>query len=153
LTSVLADRFLAGYCVAQAWPDAKRFSQGGGQPAVMRWPGNIRGSGDRVPGCPGRAGPRHRAGDVHFMHQQSGPGLVMPSRLRPLRDVERDHIQRVLDATGWNKKRATRVPQIGRETLYRKIAGSPSPPGGAGHPRGRQIPSGAALQKPMQDPP
>ena len=35
--------------------------------------------------------------------------------------VEREHIQRVLDATNWNKKRAARVLEIGRETLYRKI--------------------------------
>ena len=41
--------------------------------------------------------------------------------LRPLRAVEREHIQRVLDATNWNKKRAARVLEIGRETLYRKI--------------------------------
>jgi len=39
----------------------------------------------------------------------------------PLRDVERDHIRRVLDALNWNKKRASQVLQISRETLYRKI--------------------------------
>ncbi len=41
--------------------------------------------------------------------------------LRPLREIEREHIQRVLDATNWNKKRSARVLEIGRETLYRKI--------------------------------
>jgi DNA-binding NtrC family response regulator len=39
-----------------------------------------------------------------------------------LRTVERAHVQRVLDAVGWNKKKAARVLEISRETLYRKIA-------------------------------
>ena len=37
-------------------------------------------------------------------------------------EVERAHIHRVLDAVSWNKKRAAEVLDIGRETLYRKIA-------------------------------
>ena len=43
---------------------------------------------------------------------------VIPS----LRDVERRHIQRVLDGVGWNKKRAARILGINRGTLYRKIS-------------------------------
>ena len=39
-----------------------------------------------------------------------------------LRDVERRHIQRVLDGVGWNKKRAARILGINRGTLYRKIS-------------------------------
>jgi hypothetical protein len=42
---------------------------------------------------------------------------VIPS----LREVERGHIQRVLDDVGWNKRRAARILGINRGTLYRKI--------------------------------
>src|SRR6266496_2991308 len=38
-----------------------------------------------------------------------------------LRDAERAHIVRVLDAVSWNKKEAARVLEISRGTLYRKI--------------------------------
>ena len=39
-----------------------------------------------------------------------------------LASAEKAHILRVLDATGWNKKAAATVLEIGRATLYRKIA-------------------------------
>jgi transcriptional regulator of acetoin/glycerol metabolism len=38
-----------------------------------------------------------------------------------LRDAERTHIVRVLEAVQWNKKEAARVLEISRGTLYRKI--------------------------------
>ena len=41
----------------------------------------------------------------------------MPS----LREAERGHVLRVLEAVGWNKKEAARVLDISRGTLYRKI--------------------------------
>jgi len=41
--------------------------------------------------------------------------------LLPLRDVERRHIERVLRATGWNKRRACAILDISRPTLDRKI--------------------------------
>ena len=40
---------------------------------------------------------------------------------RSLRDVEKDHIQAVLDATGWNKSRAAEILGIGRTNIYEKI--------------------------------
>jgi transcriptional regulator with PAS, ATPase and Fis domain len=123
---ILADRFLAVYCTAQGMaPDAKRFAP----EAVDRllsypWPGNIR----ELEATVSRAalasqGPAIHAGDVQFLHPGAARVEVVPSPdvLRPLRDVEREHIQRVLDATNWNKKRSARVLEIGRETLYRKI--------------------------------
>ena len=42
-------------------------------------------------------------------------------KLPTLRDAERAHIQRVLEAVSWNKKEAARVLEISRGTLYRKI--------------------------------
>jgi len=43
------------------------------------------------------------------------------TRLATLRDAERAHEARVLDAVGWNKKEAAQVLDISRGTLYRKI--------------------------------
>ena len=42
-------------------------------------------------------------------------------KIPTLRDAERAHIQRVLEAVSWNKKEAARVLEISRGTLYRKI--------------------------------
>ena len=42
-------------------------------------------------------------------------------RLPTLRDAERAHIVRVLDAASWNKVEAARILDISRGTLYRKI--------------------------------
>ena len=44
-------------------------------------------------------------------------GPVRPS----LAEAERAHIVRVLEAVQWNKKEASRVLEISRGTLYRKI--------------------------------
>jgi transcriptional regulator of acetoin/glycerol metabolism len=41
--------------------------------------------------------------------------------LPSLRDSERAHIIRVLEATEWNKLEAAKVLDISRGTLYRKI--------------------------------
>ena len=41
--------------------------------------------------------------------------------VQTLRDAERTHIARVLEAVRWNKKEAARVLAISRGTLYRKI--------------------------------
>jgi Nif-specific regulatory protein len=43
------------------------------------------------------------------------------SQMPSLADAERAHIVRVLEAVKWNKKEASRVLDISRGTLYRKI--------------------------------
>ena len=43
------------------------------------------------------------------------------TRLPSLRDAERAHVIRVLEATEWNKLEAAKVLEISRGTLYRKI--------------------------------
>jgi DNA-binding NtrC family response regulator len=123
---VLADRCLAAYCADHGLPrDAKRLSRD----AVDRllgydWPGNIR----ELEATLSRAAlnapevtilPEH----IDCLHARK-PDSDWPATapvLAPLRDVERDHILRVLDAVSWNKKRAAQILEIGRETLYRKI--------------------------------
>ncbi|MHC4956997.1 MAG: sigma 54-interacting transcriptional regulator [Planctomycetota bacterium] len=44
-----------------------------------------------------------------------------PDGIPPLVDVEREHIARVLKATGWNKARSARILGISKPTLYEKI--------------------------------
>ncbi|HYU78624.1 MAG TPA: sigma-54 dependent transcriptional regulator [Vicinamibacterales bacterium] len=122
---VLAGRFLARYCASNGMPlDAKQFS-----PEAMilltryHWPGNIRELESTVSraalSAPGRV---IRDSDIEFLH---GRGSVIEEEtttgLPSLRDAERAHIIRVLEAVGWNKLEAARVLQISRGTLYRKI--------------------------------
>jgi DNA-binding NtrC family response regulator len=121
---VLASRFLARYCASNGLPlDAKSFSHEAlGLMQAYHWPGNIRELESTVSraalSAPGRV---IRDGDVEFLHAAMAP-LDQPSNQLPsLRDAERTHIARVLEAVAWNKKEAARVLAISRGTLYRKI--------------------------------
>ena len=122
---VLADRFLSRYCAAQGLPlDARRFSPDALDLLISYgWPGNIRELETTVSraALSARDGVV-RPGDLQFLHLAPSAGAPERPVLVPLRDVERDHIHRVLDSLKWNKKRAAQVLQISRETLYRKIA-------------------------------
>src|SRR5436309_7649035 len=121
---VLAQRFLARYCAAQGLPlDSKGFAREALDLLLTyHWPGNIRELESTVAraalSAPGRS---IRASDVEFLHATTPVhdhgGDVLPS----LADAERAHIVRVLEATQWNKKEASRVLDISRGTLYRKI--------------------------------
>jgi transcriptional regulator with PAS, ATPase and Fis domain len=122
---VLANRFLGRYCAGNGLPlDGKTLST----EAVTRlqaypWPGNIRELESTVSraalSAPGRV---IRETDIEFLHAGvSMPVTDGPARLPTLRDAERAHIVRVLDAVSWNKKEAARVLEISRGTLYRKI--------------------------------
>ena len=63
-----------------------------------------------------------RAADIEFLHGRIPQELVEPSSgLSTLRDAERVHILRVLEAVEWNKLEAAKVLDISRGTLYRKI--------------------------------
>ena len=122
---VLAHRFLAQYCAAHGLPlDARQLS-----PEALDlllaypWPGNIRELETTV----SRAALSAHDGvvrpkDLQFMHAAVQPPRAESSILVSLRDIERDHIRKVLAAVAWNKKRAAQVLQISRETLYRKIS-------------------------------
>src|SRR5512134_1076168 len=122
---VLAQRFLARYCATNGLPlDGKSFGKDGLDLLVQyHWPGNIRELESTVSraalSSPGRV---IRAADVEFLH---GPAQDVQeeasTRLPSLRDAERAHIIRVLEAVDWNKLEAARVLDISRGTLYRKI--------------------------------
>ena len=122
---VLANRFLARYCAANGLPlDAKQFTTEAQELLVSyHWPGNIRELESTVSraalSAPGRA---IRAADIEFLHGHAMPRPEETStRLPSLRDAERAHIIRVLEATEWNKLEAAKVLDISRGTLYRKI--------------------------------
>lgn len=122
---VLANRFLARYCAANGLPlDAKQFaSEAQDLLATYHWPGNIRELESTVSravlSAPGRS---IRAADIEFLHGHAMPRPEESSnRLPTLRDSERAHVIRVLEATEWNKLEAAKVLDISRGTLYRKI--------------------------------
>ena len=121
---VLAQRFLARYCAAQGLPlDSKSFSREALEAlCAYQWPGNIRELESTVSraalSAPGRS---IRATDIEFLHAIAATAPMTGDRLPSLADAERAHIVRVLEAVQWNKKEASRVLDISRGTLYRKI--------------------------------
>src|SRR5437667_41777 len=141
---VLAQRFLNRYCAAQGMPlDSKTFSREAIDLLVnYQWPGNIRELESTVSraalSAPGRA---IRATDIEFLHA-TAPSVLSQTgdRLPSLAEAERAHIVRVLEAVEWNKKEASRVLDISRGTLYRKIVeyGLEPEPRAAGARRGRE---------------
>jgi len=85
------------------------------------WPGNVR----ELKNCIEQA---LILGDGRIIRVADLPPPVRESAktgtsgdLPPLADIERDHIARVLKATGWNKARSARVLGISKPTLYDKI--------------------------------
>ncbi len=121
---VLAQRFLARYCAAQGMPlDSKSFSREALESLIAYpWPGNIRELESTVSraalSAPGRA---IRASDIEFLHANAVLAQPSGDRMPSLAEAERAHIVRVLEAVHWNKKEASRVLDISRGTLYRKI--------------------------------
>ncbi|MHC5019305.1 MAG: sigma 54-interacting transcriptional regulator [Planctomycetota bacterium] len=85
------------------------------------WPGNVRELRNAVERATVfAAGPRLTPADFHFL-DRSGAPAGSPEDLPTLRDLERRHVLRVLEATGGNKSRAARVLGIERSTLYEKL--------------------------------
>jgi DNA-binding NtrC family response regulator len=88
------------------------------------WPGNVR----ELQNVLERAVILHDAPVLHAEHVAlAAPGARPPGEvpaapvLRPLADVERDHVLRVLEACGGHRQKASEVLQIGRATLFRKL--------------------------------
>jgi DNA-binding NtrC family response regulator len=121
---VLGQRFLARYCAAQGMPlDSKAFSREALELLVgYHWPGNIRELESTVSraalSAPGRI---IRGTDIEFLHANTAAPLPVGDKMPSLAEAERAHIIRVLEAVQWNKKEASRVLDISRGTLYRKI--------------------------------
>jgi transcriptional regulator with PAS, ATPase and Fis domain len=121
---VLAQRFLARYCVSNGLPvDSKAFSKETAELLMhYHWPGNIRELESTVSRAALSSPDRMiRPQDIEFLHATESPVEIARDRLPSLRQAERAHIMRVLEAVSWNKKQAARVLDISRGTLYRKI--------------------------------
>jgi two-component system, NtrC family, response regulator AtoC len=91
------------------------------------WPGNIRELQNVLERAvliaeQGVIGPEHLASDVRPAAASVADGDMPPlAALRPLEDVERDHVIRVLAATGGNREESSRILGISRRTLTRMI--------------------------------
>jgi two-component system response regulator HydG len=94
-------------------PDAERTL------TAYHWPGNVRQLTRALETAAARAGDR----DIDARHlpaeiqDPSSRGI----RVQPLRDVERDHILRVLAMCGGHKSRAARKLGISASTLHEKL--------------------------------
>jgi DNA-binding NtrC family response regulator len=132
---MLIDHFLGGHYARKG--KALRFSR----EAVERlidygWPGNIRELRNLVERLHIlHEGSEVRAGDLpaEFGHAPAGPPAAPAAAgappaaaepagvLVPLAEVERRHVEQVLQATAWNKARAARVLEVDIKTLNKKI--------------------------------
>jgi two-component system response regulator HydG len=86
------------------------------------WPGNVRELANAVEHALALARgaviePEHLPDEV----TGASPDVRPAADLRPLADVEREHILRVLDACGGNQGEAAKRLAIGRNTLWRKL--------------------------------
>jgi two-component system response regulator HydG len=126
--ALLAERFLAQFAEQCGRPRLKFDRRVLSLFAGYAWPGNVRelknviermvvmGEGDTL-----------GMEDVPYELRGDAAGEADPAgteaggALRPLRDVERDHIRRVLRHVGGNKKESARILGIDRSTLYAKL--------------------------------
>ena len=122
--ALLAHRLLIRYCDANGLAaDSKTIDQGAlDLLSRYHWLGNIRElestiSRAAVP-APGNV---IRGDDVQFLHPAELVVERPREQLSTLREAERVHIQHVLEEVAWNKKRAAKIFEISRGTLYRKI--------------------------------
>ena len=121
---LLAHRLLVRYCNANGLPaDSKTIDQGAlDLLGSYHWPGNIRELESTISRAAVSAPDTViRADDVQFLHPMEPSVDRPPEQLSSLREAERVHIQRVLEEVPWNKKRAAKILEISRGTLYRKI--------------------------------
>ncbi len=129
----LVEHFLAHYCAVSQRKVMRVEDEAQAALAAYDWPGNVRelenvieravileeGDALTVASLPERvtaAPPSGRA--------PSGDTILMPEDLDmvgTLEDVEREYMAKVLEITGWQKKRASHILGINSSTLYRKI--------------------------------
>ena len=115
---LLADAFVRKYCLEMNKEEIKI-----GGPALKLlmdydWPGNVR----ELENIIERAlvigqGKEISADDLPFSRKELGPETFP----KALKMMEKMHIQRILEATGWNVSQAARELDIDRQTLYNKI--------------------------------
>ncbi len=113
---------------------------------AYRWPGNVRELRNVVERAVVlHAGSRITAGELLFspLLRPAGAavseGVEADAGLISLDQLERDHILKTLQRTGWNKREAARILGINRSTLDRKLQSYdlPIPPSGVETHEGR----------------
>ena len=85
----------------------------------LSWPGNVRELENALTRAVILA-----KGDViqeHNLPIERGREKIVPRELVPMREVEKDYMQHVLLTTGGNKTQASKILQISRPTLDKKI--------------------------------
>lgn len=90
------------------------------------WPGNVRELSNAVRHGAVLAGdediaPPHLPDEVRGGSSPGGRARKRTVSMRPLADVEREHVLGVLEACGGNRTEAARVLGIGRNSLWRKL--------------------------------
>ena len=92
-----------------------------------QWPGNVRELRNVVERAVALgSGPLLDVGDIWLSSLEAlapsgGPAGEAPYQPVPLEEIERQHILRTLQHTGWNKSKAATILNIERSTLDRKI--------------------------------
>jgi len=116
----LAEFFLRTYPGPEALRKARLSKAAARALEAYHWPGNVR----ELRNCIEQAlilgdGKTIRLADLPAQVRVSagGPAEDLP----PLVEVEKEHIARVLRATGWNKAKSARLLGISKPTLYDKI--------------------------------
>jgi len=117
---VLAEFFIRTYRGPDALRKARLSKAAARALESYAWPGNVR----ELRNCIEQAlilgdGRTIRLADLPPQVRANAGG---PSEeLLPLSEVEKEHIDRVLRATGWNKAKSARILGISKPTLYDKI--------------------------------
>jgi transcriptional regulator with GAF, ATPase, and Fis domain len=118
---VLAEFFIRSYPGPESLRQAALSKAAARALEAYAWPGNVR----ELKNCIEQAlilgdGKTIRLADLPAPVREAARGAGEDD-LPPLSDVERDHIARVLKATGWNKAKSARILGIAKPTLYDKI--------------------------------
>jgi two-component system response regulator AtoC len=92
--------------------------------AAYRWPGNVRELRnviERLVLMSPNTGPITREDIVQVLPQSSATGATGDQAQLPLEEIERLHIERVLQASGGNKTKAAQTLRIDYKTLLTKL--------------------------------
>ncbi|MHC4939872.1 MAG: sigma 54-interacting transcriptional regulator [Planctomycetota bacterium] len=122
---LLAEFFIRTYAGPDEFRDARLTEAAQRAMAAYAWPGNVR----ELKNCIEQAlilgdGKSIRRSDLPTAVRRAAPVAAdEEGELEPLSAIEKRHIQRVLDSTGWNKARSARILGISKPTLYAKIRG------------------------------
>ena len=119
---VLSEYFLHRFCQREGLPEPPFLPEALSVLLRYSWPGNVR----ELRNVIHRAVVLSRGQPItpehlppHMVRQtEGGPA---GASLLSLEEIEKRHIQRILELTGHNKSRAAHLLQIHRDTLYRKL--------------------------------